>query len=127
MFEPERSYLIVLFVLRTRKIETQSILNSTEELSSTPNNTSHRVLFSADLDSITNSWSSDVYVYVYGGIMFALFSIALVRSLSLFHLCVSSSQNLHDNMFKGLISTSMRFFDVNSSGRIMNRFSKDMG
>lgn len=38
-----------------------------------------------------------------------------------------ASQRLHDNMFKGLISTSMRFFDTNPSGRILNRFSKDMG
>lgn len=30
-------------------------------------------------------------------------------------------------MFDGLISTTMRFFDVNSSGRILNRFSKDIG
>lgn len=30
-------------------------------------------------------------------------------------------------MFKGLISTTMRFFDTNSAGRILNRFSKDMG
>lgn len=30
-------------------------------------------------------------------------------------------------MFNGLISTSMRFFDKNPSGRILNRFSKDIG
>lgn len=30
-------------------------------------------------------------------------------------------------MFNGIISTSMRFFDTNPSGRILNRFSKDMG
>lgn len=30
-------------------------------------------------------------------------------------------------MFNGLISTKMRFFDTNPSGRILNRFSKDLG
>lgn len=49
------------------------------------------------------------------------------RSLSFYSICVHASQRLHDNMFKGLISTSMRFFDTNPSGRILNRFSKDMG
>lgn len=37
------------------------------------------------------------------------------------------SQNLHDSMFQGIILTAMRFFNVNPSGRIMNRFSADMG
>lgn len=30
-------------------------------------------------------------------------------------------------MFKGIISTSLRFFDTNPSGRILNLFSKDLG
>lgn len=59
--------------------------------------------------------------------MFFLLSIALLRSVTFFYLCACTSQNLHDNMFNGLISTTMRFFDVNPSGRILNRFSKDIG
>lgn len=47
--------------------------------------------------------------------------------MNFYRLCVMASQKLHDSMFKGLISTSMRFFETNSSGRILNRFSKDMG
>lgn len=42
-------------------------------------------------------------------------------------MCMRASQNLHDGMFKGLISTTIRFFDTNPSGRILNRFSKDLG
>lgn len=30
-------------------------------------------------------------------------------------------------MFRGLIATKMWFFDTNPSGRIMNRFAKDIG
>ncbi|XP_026465652.1 probable multidrug resistance-associated protein lethal(2)03659 [Ctenocephalides felis] len=34
---------------------------------------------------------------------------------------------LHDNMFVGLTRATMRFFYKNASGRILNRFSKDIG
>lgn len=51
----------------------------------------------------------------------------LLRSITFYRLCLTASQKLHDGMFKGLISTTMRFFDTNPSGRILNRFSKDMG
>ena len=30
-------------------------------------------------------------------------------------------------MFDGVIATKMRFFDINPSGRILNRFSEDIG
>lgn len=38
-----------------------------------------------------------------------------------------ASKVLHDKMFGSLLFTPMRFFDTNPSGRILNRFSKDMG
>lgn len=57
----------------------------------------------------------------------SLFVLALTRSVIFFRFCAVISQNLHDNMFRGLISSPMRFFDLNPSGRIMNRFSKDIG
>lgn len=37
------------------------------------------------------------------------------------------NQRLHDLAFGALIRTGMRFFDTNPSGRILNRFSKDLG
>lgn len=38
-----------------------------------------------------------------------------------------SSKKLHNKMFASLLNAPMRFFDTNPSGRILNRFSKDMG
>lgn len=42
-------------------------------------------------------------------------------------ICSRASQKLHNSMFNGVISATMRFFDTNPSGRILNRFSKDIG
>lgn len=77
--------------------------------------------------TLRDSWSTSTYSYIYGGIMATLFMTALTRSMTFFNFCGTASQNLHDRMFRGLISTKMRFFDTNPSGRIINRFSKDMG
>lgn len=78
-------------------------------------------------DLTSNVWSTETYAYIYTGIIVALFVIAFVRSWTFYRLTRTISQNLHDSMFHGLVSTTMRFFDLNPSGRIMNRFSKDMG
>lgn len=40
---------------------------------------------------------------------------------------MEASKNLHNNMFSRVLCAPMRFFDLNPSGRILNRFSKDMG
>lgn len=49
------------------------------------------------------------------------------RSIGHHEVSLRISQNIHNMMFNGIISTSMRFFDTNPSGRILNRFSKDLG
>ncbi|XP_071648714.1 ATP-binding cassette sub-family C member 4 [Temnothorax longispinosus] len=67
------------------------------------------------------------YVYIYTGIILAIFFVGITRSLVFYKTCMTCSQRLHDMMFSALIRTGMRFFDTNPSGRILNRFSKDMG
>ncbi|KAF5287552.1 hypothetical protein FQA39_LY15881 [Lamprigera yunnana] len=66
-------------------------------------------------------------IYIYSGITITMVILTLSRSLSFFYTCMRSSIKLHDNMFNSIINASMRFFNTNSSGRILNRFSKDMG
>uniref|UniRef100_A0A182IVJ8 Uncharacterized protein n=1 Tax=Anopheles atroparvus TaxID=41427 RepID=A0A182IVJ8_ANOAO len=71
--------------------------------------------------------STDLCMAIHGALVSSIFIIAICRSISFYKTSVRASQNLHDSMFKGCVSTSMRFYDTNPSGRILNRFSKDMG
>ncbi|CAK9815097.1 Probable multidrug resistance-associated protein lethal(2)03659 [Anthophora plagiata] len=75
----------------------------------------------ADISSVYN------YMYIYTGVIVGLFCICITRSLTFYKVCIHCSQKLHDMAFSALIRTGMRFFDTNPSGRILNRFSKDMG
>ncbi|XP_031639826.1 multidrug resistance-associated protein 4-like, partial [Contarinia nasturtii] len=78
-------------------------------------------------DDGQNLWSTNTYIYIYGGIMISLILIATIRSTIFSLACTKASQSLHDTMFHGLISTKMKFFNENPVGRIMNLFTKDMG
>lgn len=40
--------------------------------------------------------------------------------------CISSSHELHNEMFLRLMKSPMEFFDMTPVGRILNRFSKDI-
>lgn len=48
-------------------------------------------------------------------------------SVVCFQLAMRASRNLHNLMFRGVTRARMYFFHTNPSGRILNRFSKDMG
>lgn len=69
----------------------------------------------------------DSYIYIYAGITIATIVVTLVRSFSFYTMCMRASMRLHDQMFRSISEATMRFFNTNTSGRILNRFSKDMG
>lgn len=48
------------------------------------------------------------------------------RSLAFYRFCNKASIRLHNSMFFKIVHATMRFFNTNTSGRILNRFSKDM-
>jgi ATP-binding cassette subfamily C (CFTR/MRP) protein 4 len=70
---------------------------------------------------------TDVAMYIYSVIIVTAIVVTLLRSLAFFKMAMNASKNLHNQMFHALLQTSMRFFDTNPSGRVLNRFSKDMG
>ncbi|XP_049801524.1 ATP-binding cassette sub-family C member 4-like [Schistocerca nitens] len=67
------------------------------------------------------------FLELYGGLVLGCILLNLVRVRAFFYLCLRASRNLHDRMFNCILRAAMRFFDTNPSGRILNRFSKDIG
>lgn len=67
------------------------------------------------------------YVNFYAILMIAFVVIIFKAAFLFFHICLRASKNLHDQMFRGVTGTYMAFFKNNPSGRILNRFSKDIG
>ncbi|XP_046426437.1 probable multidrug resistance-associated protein lethal(2)03659 isoform X1 [Neodiprion fabricii] len=75
-----------------------------------------------------DSWlSRDICIYIYTFLVVGTVVLTLLRSFSFYGMAMRASKRLHDRMFRGISRATMRFFNMNSSGRILNRFSKDMG
>lgn len=98
------------------------VLNTSDH---TLNNTLYNLQNDCSKDQIWSS--SEIYVYVYTGIIAASIILVTFRSILFLRIAMSSAENLHNSMFKSLIRAPMRFFDINPSGRILNRFSRDTG
>lgn len=77
--------------------------------------------------STPQSLSMNECLYIYGSVIAGLFIVAFTRSMLFYKLAMLASQKLHDILFNNVIFTTMGFFNTNPSGRILNRFAKDMG
>ncbi|XP_017848989.2 multidrug resistance-associated protein 4 [Drosophila busckii] len=66
-------------------------------------------------------------MYIYGALIIGVVIMTVFRGFLFFKVCMHASKVLHDRMFRCILNATMRFFDTNPSGRILNRFSKDMG
>ena len=68
--------------------------------------------------------SDQFFLYLYFILAHAV--CLLCAYLLNYHVLCNSGQNIHDMAITGVIKSPIRFFDQNPSGRILNRFSKDM-
>ncbi|CAH0557997.1 unnamed protein product [Brassicogethes aeneus] len=73
------------------------------------------------------SMKTNVAIYIYTIFIIGSIVFTLMRAFFFFSVCMRASRNLHKKMFTCLFKAPMRFFDTNPSGRVFNRFSKDMG
>lgn len=79
--------------------------------------------------SSPNTVSDDrqFYIYTYSILMLVFVILIFNAEFSFFYAFLRASRNLHDKLFHGVSNTFMSFFNKNSSGRILNRFSNDIG
>ena len=76
------------------------------------------------------SWGSSMErseVYLYTGLALGSTLLFYLSAFSCYQATINSSRNLHRNMLEAVVRTTVQFFDTNPSGRICNRFSKDIG
>ncbi|KAL4711269.1 hypothetical protein ACJJTC_019110 [Scirpophaga incertulas] len=102
----------------------------------------HSAVKKANLNSTTDTTADVAYVdlpmnrfaltreqcvYVYATLIAVCVALTWQKLVVFYNTCIRSSVSLHDTMFRGVTSAPMWFFHHNPSGRILNRFSKDMG
>ncbi|KAL7299634.1 hypothetical protein TKK_0007396 [Trichogramma kaykai] len=70
--------------------------------------------------------SSSWHLYLYTILVVGSVSLTIGRNMLLFRICKDSSYRIHEMMLGCLMRAPISFFDRNPSGRIINRFSKDL-
>ncbi|CAK9794749.1 ATP-binding cassette sub-family C member 4 [Anthophora plagiata] len=69
----------------------------------------------------------DTALWIYEAFIVASIVFTSIRNIVFYKICMNASKNLHNLMFSSLLQAPMLFFDTHPSGRILNRFSKDVG
>lgn len=95
-----------VFLYRVNKEEEITLQNSNDTMNGTMRNNIMYIYTALTLGNILISTTKTVY--------FMLFFIV-------------ASRNLHNFIFSRIIRATMTFYNNNPSGRILNRFSKDLG
>ena len=64
---------------------------------------------------------------IYGCLVCASLLFGIIPAYGFLSVCLRCSERLHDKMAWAVLQAPVLFFDSNPVGRIMNRFSKDIG
>ncbi|KAL7637505.1 UNVERIFIED_CONTAM: hypothetical protein RMT77_012233 [Armadillidium vulgare] len=76
-----------------------------------------------DVTQNPNLW---IYQLVYGLSFVFLIATGIVKGIGVTFRVLAGSSKLHQDMFNSIINSPMRFLDTTPTGRILNRFSRDL-
>ncbi|KAK0578041.1 hypothetical protein LWI29_004127 [Acer saccharum] len=77
--------------------------------------------------STSESYRPGYYITVYALLAFGQVTVTLVNSYWLIISSLSAAKRLHDSMLNSILRAPMLFFHTNPTGRVINRFAKDLG
>lgn len=77
-------------------------------------------------ESLAQNSDINYYVIVYGFSMLLVFVSGLFKAMVFVKVSLNASTNLHNRMLRSVLRAETVFFDTTPSGRILNRFSKDL-
>lgn len=110
--------------------------NATLEINSTITNTSSLFTNTSLPQALPRSpfedwWLTPIFTtntaLYYAILILIIVGVVLSTSLAFYRWCLNASTTLHNRMFVNIVYSPMIFFNNNPSGRILNRFSKDVG
>ncbi|KAB1222717.1 ABC transporter C family member 2 [Morella rubra] len=77
--------------------------------------------------STSESYRAGYYILVYAILSFGQVAVTLANSYWLIISSLCAAKKLHDSMLHSVLRAPMLFFHTNPTGRIINRFAKDLG
>uniref|UniRef100_A0A803TE13 Multidrug resistance-associated protein 4 n=1 Tax=Anolis carolinensis TaxID=28377 RepID=A0A803TE13_ANOCA len=72
-------------------------------------------------------WLHFLTFHFFSGFTVVTVLFSILRNILMFQVLVNAAQTLHNSMFQSILKAPVLFFDSNPIGRILNRFSKDIG
>ncbi|ESQ33830.1 hypothetical protein EUTSA_v10006558mg [Eutrema salsugineum] len=77
--------------------------------------------------STPKSYSPGLYIVVYALLGFGQVAVTFTNSFWLLTSSLRAAKRLHEALLNSILRAPMLFFDTNPTGRVINRFSKDIG
>lgn len=75
---------------------------------------------------INDNPALSAHVAIYCGIVAVFIVLGLVKGIGVAIRVIKGSTSMHNTMFDGMMHCTVGYFDRNPSGRIINRFSRDL-
>ncbi|OXA59787.1 Multidrug resistance-associated protein 4 [Folsomia candida] len=118
---------IGLFLLISICASAQVAISATEFWMSFWSNAEAKERDEAETGGYDNYLGQTTYLSIYGGLVALVLVLNFLRAVGWFTYSARISVNMHDKMFSSIVRSPTKFFDDNPPGRVMNRFTKDLG